>query len=79
MPPDKPSLAAKVTLVSIVGQKAIFEIRDMLARRQHGWPKNFTLGPGEEFEGMKVLTVKNNEAIVEEHGETMLKELPPVR
>lgn len=79
MPPDNAHFNARVDLVGIVGDRAIFSIKDNLLRRKHKWPKTFTLTLGQSFDGMKLIAVKDESAVVEEDGQTITKPMPVVR
>lgn len=78
-PPENAHLNPRVELVGIVGDRAIFNIKDNLLRRKHKWPKSFTLTIGQTFDGMKLVAVKDESAIVEEDGQTITKPLPVVK
>lgn len=79
MPPERQGLATKITLVGIVGNQCIFNVNDPTARRQHHWPKTFSLTQGESFDQMRLLEVNLDSAVVEEGGERITKSLPAVR
>ena len=79
MPPDNAGINHKVELVGIVGDRAIFTIKDSLLRRRHHWPKTFTLAIGQSFENLKLTAIKDESAVVEEDGQTFGKQMPILR
>ncbi len=79
MPPDNAGINHKVELVGIVGDRAIFTIKDSLLRRRHHWPKTFTLAIGQSFENLKLTAIKDESAVVEEDGQTFSKQMPTLR
>ncbi|MFA7340386.1 MAG: hypothetical protein WC028_26630 [Candidatus Obscuribacterales bacterium] len=79
MPPDNAGINHKVELVGIVGDRAIFTIKDSLLRRRHHWPKTFTLAIGQSFENLKLTAIKDESAVVEEDGQTFSKQMPILR
>ncbi len=79
MPPDNAGFNHRVELVGIVGDRAIFTIKDNLLRRRHHWPKTFTLAIGQSFENMKLTAIKDESAIVEEEGQTFSKPMPLIK
>jgi len=79
MPPEKAGLHPRVQLVGILGDRAIFNIKDNLLRRRHHWPKSFTLALGQEFDGMKLSAVKDESVTVEEDGQTIEMPMPVLK
>jgi len=79
MPPDNAGINHKVELVGIVGDRAIFAIKDSLLRRRHHWPRTFTLAIGQSFENLKLTAIKDESALVEEDGQTFSKQMPVIR
>jgi len=79
MPPDNAGINHKVELVGIVGDRAIFAIKDSLLRRRHHWPRTFTLAIGQSFENLKLTAIKDESAVVEEDGQTFSKQMPVVK
>lgn len=78
-PPENQSLASKLALVGIVGDHAIFNITDFSLRRSNGWPKTFSLAEGRSFQNVRLLSIGEDSAILEEDGERILKNLPAVK
>jgi hypothetical protein len=78
-PPDKPSLSAKLKLVGIIGDRALFTFTDPLMRDQHKWPHSISLGVGEMFENVSVVNVTPDSVTIEEDGDRSVRELPRIR
>ena len=79
LPPEKPGVAKLLKLSAIIGDKAIFQAKDLYTRRMQKWPGQITLAPGDSFGTLKLISTKPESALVEEHGETIEMDLPPVR
>lgn len=79
LPPEKPGVAKLLKLSAIIGDKAIFTAKDLYTRRMQKWPGQITLAPGDSFGTLKLISTKPESALVEEHGETIEMDLPPVR
>ncbi len=79
MPPEKAGLHPRLQLVGILGDRAIFNIKDNLLRRKHHWPKTFTLAVGQEFDGMRLSAVKDESVLVEEDGQTIEMPMPVLK
>jgi hypothetical protein len=78
-PPEKPSLLAKMQLLGIVGDHAIFKISDPSLRRENGWPKSLTLAAGDHFETVSVVAVTPDAVTLEEDGDRQIKQLPRLK
>lgn len=80
-PPSRPSTARYLRLTGIIGDKAIFQIKDLSARRSNHWPAQVTLGPGDDFGSLRLVSVssQNESAIVEEHGRQEELHMPALR
>lgn len=80
-PPDRPSTTRYMKLSAIIGNKAIFVIKDLAARKLNHWPEQVTLSPGDDFGSVKLLSIvpEEEKAIVEEHGRQEELVLPSVR
>ncbi len=75
VPPERPSISDKLKLTGIVGQKGLFIITDMQARRQNKWPQTLVLGPGDRFESVEVVSIGLDSVLLEENGERTTKRL----
>jgi hypothetical protein len=78
-PPEKPSIASKMKLTAIIGDRAIFEFTDVTAASKNKWPKAISLGPGEQFESVSVSSVTPDAVTLIEDGDRSVKELPRVK
>jgi hypothetical protein len=78
-PPAKPSLARKLKLSAIVGDKAILTFADKELARENHWPLFITLGMGDQFESLSVVQVDAHSVVLDEDGERSTKNLSPVR
>jgi hypothetical protein len=79
VPPERPSIVNKLKLTGIIGQKAIFTITDLSARRLNKWPRSLMLGTGEHFESVEVVSIGSDSALLEENGEQTTKRLERIR
>jgi hypothetical protein len=77
-PPSKPTVAGKLRLVAIVGDRAIMAF-DKGAARENKWPQTLTLGPGEQFESVSIVGVNNDSVTIEEDGERQVKTIESVK
>lgn len=68
-PPERPTLVNSIKLTGIVGNKAIFSVTDLSARLKNNWPKALSLGAGDHFESISVVSVSVDSAVLEENGE----------
>ncbi|MBN8659200.1 MAG: hypothetical protein J0M35_02475 [Candidatus Obscuribacter phosphatis] len=80
-PPEKPSTLRFLKLTGIIGDKAVFHIKDQLTRRANHWPSDLTLATGQSFSGVKLVSVsaKDEKVTLEEHGEMSDMYLPGLR
>ena len=78
-PPDNAGINHKIEVVGIVGDRAIFTIKDNLIRRRHHWPKTFTLAIGQSFESLKLTAIKDESVTVEEDGQSFSKPMPAIK
>lgn len=80
-PPEKPSTLRYLKLTGIIGDKAVFHIKDQLTRRANHWPSDLTLATGQSFSGVKLVSVsaKDEKVTLEEHGEMSDMYLPGLR
>ena len=79
LPPDKPSLAAKLRLTGVIGDKAIFAFTDREAARLNKWPGVLMMGAGDRFESIETISVGADSAVLEEDGERSTKTLERIR
>ncbi len=78
-PPPKPSLSGKLTLVAIVADRAILTFCDRGMVRDNRWPETITLGPGEQFESVSLVSISGDNVTLEEDGERCVKTLALIK
>lgn len=78
-PPERPSLASKLKLVGIVGDRALLACTDPVLRAESRLPACVSLGAGEQLETVSVVSVSADGVVLEEDGERETKELPRIR
>ncbi|MBY0356715.1 MAG: hypothetical protein K2W82_01835 [Candidatus Obscuribacterales bacterium] len=77
-PPDKPSMAGHLRLSAIIGNRAVIQVPYEL-RFQHRWPAQLMLGPGEQFESIRVVSVDPDSVTIDEDGERSIKTLAAIK
>lgn len=75
LPPDRPSLAAKMKLTGVIGNTAVFAFSDKQTARQNHWPQVLMLNAGDRFESVDIVSVQTDSAVVEEDGTRSVKTL----
>ncbi|HEY9759549.1 MAG TPA: hypothetical protein V6C97_30605 [Oculatellaceae cyanobacterium] len=75
LPPDRPSLAAKMKLTGVIGDTAVFAFSDKQAARQNHWPQVLMLNAGDRFETVDIVSVHADSAVLEEDGTRSIKTL----
>jgi hypothetical protein len=79
LPPDRPSIASKLKLTGVIGDKAVFSITDREAIRINKWPTVVMMAPGDRFESIETVSVGADSAVLEEDGERSTKTLERIR
>ena len=79
LPPDRPSLAAKLRLTGVIGDKAIFAFTDKEVAKLNKWPGVLVMGAGDRFESIETVSVGADSAVLEEDGERSTKTLERIR
>jgi hypothetical protein len=79
LPPDRPSLAAKLRLTGVIGEKAIFTFTDKEVAKLNRWPAVLVMGAGDQFESVETVSVGADSAVLEEDGERSTKTLERIR
>jgi len=79
VPPAKPSLADKMKLIGVIGDRAVLAFSDTQLRQENRWPKTLILKPGEQFETVSVLGVNPDSVTLEEDGERSVKNIEPIK
>lgn len=78
-PPEKQSIASKLKLTAIIGDKAIFTFTDQMFRRQNHYARTLTLASGEQLDALTLVNVAPDSVTLEEDGERVTKALERVR
>jgi hypothetical protein len=78
-PPSRPSIANKMKLVGVVGDRAIIAFSDRRLRMENKWPRTITLGRGEQFESVSVVDVSPDSVTIDEDGERSVKSVEPLK
>jgi hypothetical protein len=79
LPPDRPSLANKLKLTGVVGNRAFFHLTDNELIMREKLPRDITLAPGEQFQNVKLISVGADFATLSEDGEQIVKNLPAIK
>jgi hypothetical protein len=79
LPPDRPSLAAKMKLTGIMGDTAVFAFTDKETARQNRWPPVLMLNAGDRFETVEIISVQADSAVLMEDGTRSVKTLERIR
>lgn len=78
-PPSKPSIANQMRLMAVIGDRVVLAFSDGQQRREHGWPKTVTLGPGDQFESVSVVSVGPDSVTLDEDGDRSVKTIDRLR
>ena len=65
--PEKPHIADRLRVISIMDDRAIVSLPSDLCRK-NGWADRITVGEGQEFNAVKVLHIDRDTVTVEEDG-----------
>lgn len=76
--PDKPSVADKLRLTSVIGNKVILQV-PFIVRQQNKWPATISLAPGEQFESLSVVSVDGDSVTLDEDGERRVLTLATIK
>lgn len=79
MPPESQELSKKLSLNAVVGDKVILAFNDSSYARTHDFNKFITLGRGDQFESVKLLSISNDKVILEENGLTHELKISDIR
>jgi hypothetical protein len=78
-PPSKPSLANKMKLVAVIGDRAVLAFTDRALQKENKWPATLTLGHGDAFESINVVDVNPDSVTIDEDGERTVKTMAPLK
>lgn len=76
--PDKPTVADKLRLAAVIGNKVILNV-PYAVRAQNKWPATISLAPGEQFESLSVVSVDGDSVTIDEDGERTVKTLASIK
>lgn len=71
-------LLANMTLSAVIDNRAIFKINPYY-RKKHGLPSAISLGPGDEFESVSVVTIDGDDVTVSEGQKRTVKTIAALR
>lgn len=78
VPPSRPTIGDKMKVIAVMDDKAMMTFPTRM-RLKNKWPKVLTLGAGEQFESISVVSVNKDGVTIEEDGERTVKAVEPVR
>jgi hypothetical protein len=78
VPPSKPIIGDQMKVISVLDDKAIVTFPRSL-QKQNNWPKYITLGTGEQFDSIKIISINADGVTIEEDGERSLRPLPTIK
>lgn len=76
--PPKPTVADKLRLAAVIGNKVILNVPQSV-RRENKWPATISLGPGEQFESLSIVSVDGDSVTIDEDGERTVKTLASIK
>lgn len=76
--PDKPTVADKLKLAGVIGNKVILQVPTSV-RQQNKWPATISLAPGEQFESLSVVSVDGDSVTLDEDGERRVLTLAAIK
>ncbi|MBY0550281.1 MAG: hypothetical protein K2W95_23590 [Candidatus Obscuribacterales bacterium] len=76
--PPKPTVADKLRLAAVIGNKVILNVPSSV-RRENKWPATISLGPGEQFESLSIVSVDGDSVTIDEDGERTVKTLASIK
>lgn len=78
-PPADQSLIKMLSLNAILDNQVILSLRDRSYRKQHGFKEYITLGKGESFDSVRLISINGETAVIEEEGRRSSLSLPSIR
>lgn len=79
LPPSRQGISEKLKVIAIIGDKVVLQFTDKNLTYRHKWPTLISLGPGEQFESVNVVSVEGDSVTLEEDGERQVKTMAPIR
>jgi hypothetical protein len=78
VPPSRPTIGDKLKVLSVFDDRAIIAFPKAL-QIKNKWPRTISLGTGEEFESLKIVSVNRDGVTIEEDGERSMKPISAVK
>lgn len=78
VPPDKPHVADKVRVRSIMDDRAIVAFPADICPK-NGWPTSMVMAKGDQFDSVKLVQVRDNAVTFEEDGDRSTRRIEAVR
>lgn len=78
VPPSRPTIGDKVRVLGVLDDKAIIAFPKAMSAKNK-WPKTVTLGTGEQFESLTIVSITRDGITIEEDGERTLKPLSTIK
>jgi hypothetical protein len=77
VPPSRPTIGDKMRVLGVFDDKAIISFPKGMAIKNK-WPRTITLGTGEQFESLTVVSVTRDGITIEEDGERTMKPIASI-
>lgn len=78
VPPSRPTISDKLKVLGVLDDKALVAFPRAMAIKNK-WPKTLMLGPGEQFESFKIVSISQDGITIEEDGERILKPITAIK
>jgi hypothetical protein len=78
VPPSRPTIGDKVRVLGVFDDRAIISFPKQLAIKNK-WPKTITLGTGDQFESLTIVSINRDGVTIEEDGERTMKPIGAVK
>lgn len=78
VPPSRPTIGDKLKVLGIFDDKAILAFPKAMSQKNK-WPRTLTLGTGEQFESLTVVSITRDGITIEEDGERTLKPIATIK
>lgn len=78
VPPSRPTIGDKVKIIGVFDDRAILAFPKTLAIKNK-WPKTITLGTGDQFESLTIVSINRDGVTIEEDGERTMKPIGTVK
>ncbi len=78
VPPSRPTIGDKLRVLGVMDDKAIISFPKAMASKNK-WPKSITLGTGEQFESLTIVSITRDGITIEEDGERTMKPISTIK